>query len=359
MPKNIVICCDGTGNQYNETYSNVVKLYKMLHPDSAIQYRFYDPGVGTMSDPNVVNPLSKMISKIGGLAFGWGLQSNVTEAYSYLMEYYEPGDKIFLFGFSRGAYTVRVIAALIHSVGLLQRGCQHLIPYAWEIFCKSYQEKHRPIAKQFKETYGRNIDIHFAGVWDTVTSMGIFNRKKLPFTTNNPSLVHIRHAMAIDERRTYYRQNLFGDPYPHQQVKQVWFTGVHSDVGGSYPLNESGLSQVTLQWMCREAVDLGLLIDESMVKQILFDSEGRGNSKPDGNAETHNSLSIWWWILELLPKWRRSGFPIYFPLGRWRRLYSSSVGKSLVPTLHQSVIDRRNPSPHLQQILKGKFIVES
>lgn len=112
--KNIIICCDGTGNQLGETYSNVVKIYTCLTRHDQRQVAYYDPGVGTMSDPNVVTPWSKMFSKVAGMAFGVGLKKNVSEAYSYLMEYYEEGDLICMYGFSRGAYTVRVLAAMLH-----------------------------------------------------------------------------------------------------------------------------------------------------------------------------------------------------------------------------------------------------
>jgi len=125
MSKNIIICCDGTGNQLKETYSNVVKLYMMMNKDREQQIVFYDPGVGTMSDSNIVNPLSKTLFKLGGLAFGWGLKQNVTEAIAYLMEYYEPGDRIFMFGFSRGAYSVRVIACRNSFFRMLGHGYLH------------------------------------------------------------------------------------------------------------------------------------------------------------------------------------------------------------------------------------------
>jgi len=359
MPKNIIICCDGTGNQLGETYSNVVKLYMMLEKDNQKQLAFYDPGVGTMSDANAVNPLSKTISKIGGLAFGWGLKENVSQAYGYLMENYEPEDKIFMFGFSRGAYTVRVLAALIHTTGLLQKGCQHLIPYAWEIFRKSFEDTEKRIAAQFRDTYARKTGIHFMGVWDTVTSIGLFNRKKLPYTTNNPSILNIRHAVSIDERRTYYRQNLFGTENAHQDIKQVWFAGVHSDVGGSYPLNESGLSQLTLEWMIREAKLFELIVGTAKESELLHDSLKRGYSVPDINEEIHHSLSIMWWVLEFFPKWKKRGFPIYFPLGSKRRMFEDPAGEPLIPLVHESVLRKTNPASYVQDTLgDNKYIKE-
>ena len=103
MPKNIIICCDGTANQFGAQNSNVVKLYSVLEKNSPGQVAFYDPGVGTMSDPGLGIPFGKMISIGLGLLFGYGLRKNVEEAYGYLMEQYEPGDRVYLFGFSRGS----------------------------------------------------------------------------------------------------------------------------------------------------------------------------------------------------------------------------------------------------------------
>ncbi len=337
--KSIVICCDGTGNQLGETYSNVVKIYQCLVKNNAIQMVYYDPGVGTMSDSNVVTPWSKMLSKIGGMAFGWGLKKNVTEAYSYLMENYELGDRIYMYGFSRGAYTCRVLAALIHTVGLLEKGCQHLIPYAWETFRNSVDGKVKKIAEQFKSTYSRSVNIYFAGMWDTVTSFGIFNRIKLPFTTHNPSIINIRHAIAIDERRTYYRQNLFGN-IQGQDVKQVWFAGAHSDVGGSYAMAESGLSQLALEWMISESIQFSVQFDLPKARTLLYNTTG--HSIPDFNADVHRSLSIYWWPMELIPKWRKTWPQIYVPLGQSRKLYVNSMGSALVPTVHKSVLDKIN-----------------
>jgi uncharacterized protein (DUF2235 family) len=337
--KNIVICCDGTGNQLGETYSNVVKLYTCLVKDNKRQMVYYDPGVGTMSDPNVVTPWSGMISKIGGMAFGWGLKRNVTEAYAYLMENYEPGDVVYMYGFSRGAYSVRVLAALIHTVGLLEKGCQHLIPYAWETFRNGVKPKVYPIARHFKETYSRDVEIYFMGVWDTVTSFGIFNRIKLPYTTNNASVKNIRHAVAIDERRTYYRQNLFGD-VPGQDIKQVWFAGAHSDVGGSYDLKESGLSQLSLEWMIAESKPFAVHFDIAKVKTLLYEGNNKGHSLPNFNEEVHHSLSAFWWPLELVPKWRRRWPQLYIPFGRARKMYVDYKSNPLVPTIHESVLSK-------------------
>src|SRR5215510_2683950 len=124
MPKNIVVCCDGTGNSVEkpDNDSNVVKLYSTLDFSGKDQVGYYHPGVGTMGDPMARNKLSSLWSRVKGLAFGGGLLNNVSDAYRFIMNAYEQGDRIFLFGFSRGAYTVRALAGVLHMFGALQAG---------------------------------------------------------------------------------------------------------------------------------------------------------------------------------------------------------------------------------------------
>src|SRR5580698_11262297 len=136
MPKNIVVCCDGTGNEFGDHNSNVVKLYSTLIIDGKTQVGYYHPGVGTMGAPSAHNKISETWSVVMGLAFGAGLLANVGDAYRYLMNVYEDGDNVFLFGFSRGAYTARAIAGLLHMYGLLCPGNNGLIPYIIRLYAK-------------------------------------------------------------------------------------------------------------------------------------------------------------------------------------------------------------------------------
>src|SRR5690348_13736437 len=129
MGKNIVICCDGTGNQFDRSKSNVIKLYKALICDDN-QIAYYHPGVGTMGSRNALSRVGKLWTKIIGLAFGYGISDNVADAYQFLMRTYEPGDNVYVFGFSRGAYTARALCGMLHTVGLLTEGNEGLIPYA-------------------------------------------------------------------------------------------------------------------------------------------------------------------------------------------------------------------------------------
>src|ERR1700719_1922810 len=127
--RNLVICCDGTSNEFGRKNTNVVRLLQCLKRNTHNQFIYYDPGVGTLPEPYRVTRLGKWWSKMIGLAFGHGLTADVMEAYTYLMEQWEPGDRVFIFGFSRGAYTARVLAGLLHNFGLMPRGAYNLLPY--------------------------------------------------------------------------------------------------------------------------------------------------------------------------------------------------------------------------------------
>lgn len=353
MPKNIVICCDGTGNEFGDNNSNVVKLYSTLVVDGDRQVGYYHPGVGTMGAPTAHNKISSAWSVVMGLAFGAGLLANVGDAYRYLMNVYEGGDQIYLFGFSRGAYTARALAGVLHMFGLLQPGNEGLIPYIIRIYARRTRRAagmtHTfEVAEGFKATFCRDCPLHFVGLWDTVSSVGwIWDPLRLPYTAQNPDMANGRHAVSIDERRCYFRDNLWGDPFKDQSIKQVWFAGVHSDIGGSYAAAESGLSQITLEWMLCEAVSLGLLVDPSKADQVLArvpltTIPPPTPAPPNPAQKTHDSLTAAWWILEFLPhsyydpvakkeKWR-------IPLGARRVIPENSV-------LHQTVIEKLKVDP--------------
>jgi uncharacterized protein (DUF2235 family) len=381
VPKNIVICCDGTGNEFGDHNSNVVKLYGTLIMDGKRQTGYYHPGVGTMGDPLAHNKISKAWSMLIGLGFGGGLLANVGDAYRYLMDVYEEGDHIFLFGFSRGAYTVRALAGVLHMYGLLCPGNDGLIPYIIRLYAKKTRKADGMIhtfqvASGFKATFCRPCPIHFEGLWDTVSSVGwVWDPVKLPYTAQNPDMANGRHAVSIDERRCYFRSNLWG-PEMHdkekgidQDIKQVWFAGVHSDVGGSYAYPVCGLSQITLEWMLCEARQFGLLIDPLKGDQALarvappppsMQVAGGTDTKtgpglipppvpPNPAQEINVSLKGAWWLLEILPhsywdsvakkkKWR-------IPLGARRDIPADSVFHE---TVHQKrLVDKTYDPPNL------------
>lgn len=339
--KNIVICCDGTGNQLGETYSNVVKLFSVLKKIPGKQVTYYDPGVGTLSYDNDLIPLRRRLRKAIALATGAGLEQNVTEAYSFLMENYEEGDRIFLFGFSRGAYTVRVLAGLIREMGLLRKGCQNLITYAWDSYRLCYKEETSEITKEFKRQFSHDAHIYFMGIWDTVSSVGLLNgRRTYPNTYDNDRVRYVRHAIAIDELRRFYRQNLYKPSDDTDKVKQVWFAGAHSDVGGSYPLNESELAQITLEWMIRESTDKGLLVTNEECDKVIPKTKNTSLSVPSYDGRIHKSLSGLWWLMELWPKKNRETGKITPPMGRRRLMFLGPDDKPIRPRIHISVMHR-------------------
>lgn len=301
MPKNIVVCCDGTSNEFGPQNTNVIKLYQAAVCNAG-QIAYYHPGVGAMGARSALTSLGRWWTKVIGLAFGYGISDNIADAYQFLMRTYEPDDNVYIFGFSRGAYTARVLCGMLHIVGLLTRGNEGLIPYA----IRMMKSKHIdfPVAAGFKKTFSRECKPHFVGVWDTVSSVGwVYNAVHFPFTnlSHNPDVAVARHAVSIDERRAFFRQNLLGVPgSPMQDVKEVWFAGVHCDVGGGYPNAESQLSQIALRWMLCEAEVAGLIVDAARKADILGAAP---NVAPDPNTKKqHKSLAGLWWIAELWPK---------------------------------------------------------
>jgi uncharacterized protein (DUF2235 family) len=345
MSKNIVICCDGTGNEFGESKSNVVKLYKMLvHDDSQVTY--YHPGVGTMGARNALSGISKWWTKVIGLAFGYGISDNIADAYQFLMRTFQPGDTLYVFGFSRGAYTARALCGMLHIIGLLREDNEGLIPYS----IRMIKERNIDfgVAADFKRTFCRECKPHFVGVWDTVSSVGwVYNVAHFPGTraTKNPDLHFVRHAVSINERRAFFRQNLFGPPHDAQQdVKEVWFAGVHSDVGGSYPESESQLSKIALQWMVCEAEPAGLLVDQNRKAEILGGKAPYVAPDPLTKNQ-HESLKGAWWIAELWPKVFSYQVPVEGQTEpKWKRWIRLNLGRPrIIPKgvhVHKSVDDR-------------------
>jgi len=339
MPRNIVVCCDGTGNEFGPANSNVIKLYSALElSDPTRQVAYYHPGLGTMGAPSALTKFTKWWTRLFGLLFGRGLMDDVGEAYAFLMEEYRAGDDVFLFGFSRGAYTARALAAMLHMFGLLRKGDDILVRYVTRMF-RYHRGETFQTAAAFKRTFSDTCAPRFLGCWDTVSSVGwIYDPLKLPYTANNPDVRIVRHAVSIDERRCFFWQNLWGPAVGGQDVRQVWFAGVHSDVGGGYPEQESGLSKIALGWMLREARSAGLLIDEGAEREILGKVDS-GYAKADPAAVQHESLRGAWWIAEFLPRryFDKDSKPpsvkLILPRGASRRIVDGSL-------IHASVLER-------------------
>src|SRR5262245_39349489 len=130
MPKNVVLCCDGTANEFAEERTNVVKLFFTLEREPSRQVAYYHPGLGTMEPPGALTSATRMLTRLAARAFGYGLEADIRDAYVFLMNNFEEADHVFLFGFSRGAYTVRAVASLLRMFGLIPRGNEPLVPYA-------------------------------------------------------------------------------------------------------------------------------------------------------------------------------------------------------------------------------------
>lgn len=203
--RNIVVCLDGTGDQFDNDNSNVVKFFAALKKDDPTQLTYYQTGVGTYSS-SYKGSLKKGFSAGLDMAVGASLGVHVREAYSFLMQNYREGDKICLIGFSRGAYTARALAGMLHKVGLLPAHNQAQIAFAYRWY-KDDTEYGWKMSADFKRTFSIDADIHFLGCFDTVASVGFIPRI-LPFAkTNNRSVRHFRHALALDERRAKFKAN--------------------------------------------------------------------------------------------------------------------------------------------------------
>ena len=313
MPRNIVICCDGTNNSLTGPPTNICYLSQLAEiNDKTRQLVHYDAGVGVEANPSMRTRIGATLSKWSGSAFGTGLVDNVADAYSFLLRNYADGDRIFLFGFSRGAYTVRVIAGLLYNYGLLRPEHANDAEMVVKAFQKLYarngagfvngvptpeQQQRLNDARRIRETRSLPCPVHFMGIFDTVSSLGwAWDPKTFPNTSAMPNVGVVRHAMALDERRAKFRTNRVkaSNGCDH---KQIWFAGVHSDVGGGYKEPKNRLSRVPLRWMLGEARDAGMLVNAEVLAKLNLDA----TYLDDEQAEQNESLTVLWHTLEFLP----------------------------------------------------------
>jgi hypothetical protein len=296
----LIVFCDGTWNTPDQmddgvvAPTNVVKLYNAVAEEDADgkeQRCYYHTGVGTEGG---------VLDRLAGGGMGEGLEKNIKSAYHWLSCNYEPGAKIWLFGFSRGAYTVRSISGMISRCGLLNGRDSNLLEAgiwaAVDTLFGNYRqpkEKAKPVvaAKEMPfhecnegEPCADSIPLYFVGVWDTVGALGVPDDLALLNVIDDPAkhafhdtklskkVAHARHALAIDERRDTFTPTLWTDVEAGQDVKQVWFPGVHSDVGGGY--GRSNLSDGALKWMMDEAAACGMRLTPNVAKQLTPDPLG-------------------------------------------------------------------------------------
>ncbi len=272
MSRRLIVCCDGTWNRLShkdgKSYAptNVARMAASISTggNGMEQLVFYDPGVGT----------GNILDRYTGGAFGVGLSDNIQDGYQFLLHNYCPGDEIYLFGFSRGAYTARSLAGLIRKCGLLQKRYSHRIVDAYSIYRIREGGADSDRAIKFRERYSIHpITIKFVGVWDTVGALGVpgslfhstlGRQYQFHDTDLSSSIEYAYHALAINEKRKFFAPTLFHQTAKGraraQTLEQVWFPGVHSDVGGGYAKPE--LSNEAFYWMKNRAEKVGLAFDE-------------------------------------------------------------------------------------------------
>ncbi|GAA5902173.1 hypothetical protein JCM8208_002496 [Rhodotorula glutinis] len=291
--RRLILCFDGTSNTFGlGGITNLPVLFSLTSADPAKQLLYYQVGVGQSISAHESNFAPRRVRDrllaVLDEAIACTIGQHICGGYRFLMDHWKPGDEIFLFGFSRGAYTARALAGMLQQVGLLPAGNEDSIPLAYSIYSRKADTPLVPgvetLAEGFKRTFSRDVEVHFVGVWDTVASVGALVPRTLPFASS-ASYIHIfRHALALDEARTRYMPQPWMPPYPDfvpsassSDVKEVWFAGAHSNVGGGEFKYDGGrtpaLAHLSLRWMLREAVEAGFQVDsERVLDSPLFES---------------------------------------------------------------------------------------
>lgn len=277
MAKNIVVLSDGTGQEGGSgNPTNVYQMFRMLENRTGRQVVFYDQGVGTGW------------RKISGNVGGMGISRNIRESYRFIFDRFESGDQIYLIGFSRGAATMRSLSGFIHYFGILPKSRPELIKQAYKIYKKSDKVERRSKAAEFVSRHHTMwTKIRFIGCYDTVAALGLPFKPASALLDGIPGFRHQFHdftlsesvenayqAVAIDDERKTFHPILWDSEVDgsYQTVRQVWFAGMHTDVGGGYP--ERGLSDIALTWLTRQAVEHGLLMYPDHAVSITEDAEG-------------------------------------------------------------------------------------
>ncbi|KAI0044937.1 hypothetical protein FA95DRAFT_1608100 [Auriscalpium vulgare] len=308
--RNLVVCLDGAADQFSEKNTNIAELYSRLEKnDEQLTYYHYNGGVAMHAGSwNPLSSLKQAVAHTLEMVLAGDFKRVALNAYQWLAENYQAGDRIFLFGFSRGAYHARVIAGMIEKVGLLRKGDPDQFDSAYELYAAAKSEgdnarsgskssSNRPnvLCAHFKQMLSQpGARVHFVGAWDTVASVGVVKGPSLPETTTGMRHVCVfRHGLALDERRCKFLPEFAnGGAGPSQagigNVKEVWFVGTHADVGGG---NVPGIVGPAMHWMTSEALAHGL------------------RAQPVSGWESfppHPSLGWIWKIIEVLPVRRLS-----------------------------------------------------
>ncbi|KAJ2925578.1 hypothetical protein H1R20_g11517, partial [Candolleomyces eurysporus] len=356
--RNLIVCIDGTANQFGKKNTNVIEIYNLIMKETGDNQRtWYNSGIGTYARPHwrSLKYYNKVVLHKVDLAIAWNFEKTVQAAYQWLSDNYEDGDCIFLFGFSRGAFQVRALSAMIHKVGLIHKGNEMQIPFmpsAYELYADSesdreliapvgsakskaspeqvaaertsmmdrlkealrFTRKEAPVeqagaqaismAERFKRAFSRkNVKVHFVGAWNTVSSIGIARGKRvLPGTTDGMGhICYFRHALALDERRVKFLPEYawggktlipdFNRNDGPPQVMEVWFAGTHSDIGGGNVQNIG---------MDRSRPPLRWMASEAEALGLRLEPFERELSSSE-QIEFQESLTGIWHLFEILP----------------------------------------------------------
>ena len=402
-PRRIIVCLDGTANEVSDRQTHVVRIFRGLRKTDR-QKVHYIQGVGTMQGQMLSDDGGQSIWRYLGLIFGTGLEDNVLNGYRYICETYDRGehaahvsgdsrdmrDQISLVGFSRGAYSARVLAGFINAFGLLHPDDLHMAPQVFRAYrtlrtddsIEQFRRNFKRL-KRFSQVFRPiSVPIHTLVLFDTVsahfhfrTILETFWRIQSPitfdahaYTTINPSVRAVLHAVSVDEKRSFFRPLLwegrkyFGSNFkkgktPKDQiVREVWFAGYHCDVGGCALEDQAGLSKIALSWMIDQLGNAGTHWDwfERYWETELWGAgphketvDGRRKSVPDHRAPIHDSITGVWKILEWVPKtlWRKAvpatatRFPFwYLPKAEPRLIRKDTL-------VHPSVYDRMAHGP--------------
>ncbi|KIP03890.1 hypothetical protein PHLGIDRAFT_76886 [Phlebiopsis gigantea 11061_1 CR5-6] len=347
--RNLVVCIDGTANQFGSKNTHVLELYRRLVADET-QLTYYDSGIGTyVPSSNRITRMKQGLENTFAQGVALHHERITLRAYQWLSENYNPGDRIYLLGFSRGAYQVRIISGMIKTVGLLRKGNNNQIAFAYQFYLdmmedtqagkKSDLEATAKLCEEFHQTLcNRGVTVHFVGVWDTVSSIGFKRGSAFPETSNG--MLHVcvfRHALALHELRVKflpeYASGGAGPQGDVGNVKEVWFAGSHSDIGGGNTKTEHSILYASppLRWMMYEAIEHDLRIEPYRAVQ--------------SPVEHHPSMTWTWGIFELFP-WKRLSYgqkkdpviryPLHWFEGRFiqagQRIHESAVDYLGKPT---------------------------
>ncbi|PWN53608.1 hypothetical protein IE53DRAFT_309913 [Violaceomyces palustris] len=304
MGRSLVLCFDGTGNSFKNENTNIVHFFSALKKGDPQQLVYYQPGIGMYDNCGEARKHESNYDK----AFGATVGRHIKDGYRFLMQEYQANDIISILGFSRGAYTARTLAAMVNTMGLLPAFNDEQIGFAFRIFTDSFKsDAYEKLAKSFRKTFSMPVQVHFVGCFDTVSSIGVVEHP-IPTTHVDVEIKYFRHALSLDERRGKFREQRWihrqsgtgnggfhrGDGDNHQphgvvagidldsmkglltpystptppeasQVKEIWFAGCHSDVGGGY-IEDSVyycLSRIPLRWMIRQCFecDTGIIFN--------------------------------------------------------------------------------------------------